>query len=406
MGTMSASAPQRLGSPGVTRRMWLDDALRAGVYLAIGVLLLAVVPDVSNGWGGAGPLPPAPPVGRELVVLAAGCLGLLLRRARPMLGLLVATAAVALAVVWLGRTHIGITLVFGEALYSAVLHSGRRTSAAVSALTGLLVAGLALGSLAAHGTREAVLSLLGLSLLVIPVAWAREVRHHREATAAAEQRVEQARRVAELDRAAAVAAERARMARDLHDVVAGQLSAIAIQSAAALTLPDADPRTRRRLLEAVREGSVSALTEMRAMIGVLRADDPAEPRTAPAGLAGLPGLLDTGRASGLRIDLDDRRPTRSALPAAVDLTAFRIVQESLTNAAKHAPGSAVSLRLGRSAGALTIEVANPLDRGGDGGGTGTGLLGLRERADAVGGTLRAGADAGWWTVRAELPVPA
>jgi signal transduction histidine kinase len=193
------------------------------------------------------------------------------------------------------------------------------------------------------------------------------------------------------------------MARDLHDVVAGQLSAIAIQSEAALTLPDADPETRRRLLVAVREGSVSALTEMRAMIGLLRADDPAEPRTAPAGLAGLPGLLDTGRASGLRIDLDDRRPTRSTLPAAVDLTAFRIVQESLTNAAKHAPGCAVSLRLGRGSGALTIEVANPLGPDGAGAGTGTGLLGLSERADAVGGTVRAGVDGDRWTVRAELP---
>jgi signal transduction histidine kinase len=390
----------------MTGRMWLDDALRAGVYLAVGALLVAVVPDVSNGWGGPGPLPPAPALGPELVVLAVGCLGLVLRRAHPMLCLLAATLAVGLAVGWLGSTHIGITVVFGEALYSAVFYSGRRTSGAVTVLTGLLVAGLALVSLATSGTREAVLSLLGLSLLVIPVAWAREVRHHREATAAAEQRAEQARRVAELDRAAAVAAERARMARDLHDVVAGQLSAIAIQSEAALTLPDADPAIRRRLLEAVREGSVSALTEMRAMIGLLRADDPAEPRTAPAGLAGLPGLLDTGRASGLRIDLDDRRPDGAALPAAVDLTAFRIVQESLTNAAKHAPGSAVSLRLARAGGALTIEVANPLGPESGGDGTGTGLLGLRERVDAVGGCVRAGAEAGRWTVRAELPVPA
>lgn len=404
---LSIDATARAGwcnSP-VTRRIWLDDALRAGVYLGVGVLLVAVVPDVSNGWGGTGPPPPTPAVWQELVVLAAACAGLLLRRVRPMLCLLVAALAMALAVGWLGSTHIGVWLVFGEALYGVVLYSGRRTSAAVSALAGLLVAGLALSSLAAYGTREAVLSLLGLSLLLIPVAWAREVRHHREATAAAEDRAEQARRVAELDRAAAVAGERARMARDLHDVVAGQLSAIAIQSEAALTLPDADPATRRRLLAAVREGSVSALAEMRAMIGVLRADDPAEPRTAPAGLAGLPGLLDTGRASGLRIDLDDRRPARSTLPAAVDLTAFRIVQESLTNAAKHAPGSAVSLRLGRDCGALTIEVANPLRPGGAGAGTGTGLLGLGERADAVGGTVRAGPDGDRWTLRAELPVP-
>ena len=206
------------------------------------------------------------------------------------------------------------------------------------------------------------------------------------------------------------------MARDLHDVVAGQLSAIAIQSEAALTLPDADPATQRRLLEAVRTGSVSALDEMRAMIGLLRAGDAidagpdADARTAPTGLDELGALLDAGRASGLSIDVDDRRPPADPLPAAVDLTAYRIVQESLTNAAKHAPGSTVSLRLGRADGTLTVELANAVGsaRGPDAGGTGTGLLGLRERAAAVGGTVRAGADRGTWTVRADLPttVPA
>ncbi len=146
------------------------------------------------------------------------------------------------------------------------------------------------------------------------------------------------------------------------------------------------------------------------MIGLLRAGDAIDAapdaRTAPTGLDALDALLDAGRASGLSIDVDDRRPPADALPAAVDLTAYRIVQESLTNAAKHAPGSTVSLRLARTDGTLTVELANAVGsgRGRDIGGTGTGLLGLRERAAAVGGTVRAGAERGTWRVRADLPV--
>ena len=401
---------------GVSRRERADDALRAGAYLGIGVLLIAVVPDLAGAWVRTGPPPPPPPAWQALLVLGLGCAGLLLRRARPLGCLLVVVVAVAVGEAWLGCTHIGLSLVFAEAVYGAVLYSSRRASAVLTAVAGVLVAGLALSSLAEYGTREAVLSLLGLSLLLIPVAWAREVRHHREVAAAAQDRAEQARRMAELDRAAAVAAERARMARDLHDVVAGQLSAIAIQSEAALTLPDPEPATLRRLLEAVRSGSVAALSEMRTMIGLLRSADDTEPRTAPAGLDRLDTLVEAGRATGLRIDVhDDRRPG-TPLPAAVDLTAYRIVQESLTNAAKHAPGSAVSVRLSGSDDALAVDVvdgaAHPggaptgatTDGGAGTGGTGTGLLGLRERAAAVGGTIAAGPDGDGWRVRAVLPI--
>ncbi|MCO1660304.1 sensor histidine kinase [Pseudonocardia humida] len=395
----------------MSRRELTDDALRAGVYLAVGVLLVAIVPDVANSFSVDGRPPPPPPAWEALLILAGACAGLVLRRSFPVTGLVVAGTVAVLGATWTGSIHIGVSLVCGEAIYNAVLYSSRRASVTITALVGVVLALGALGSFAAAGTREAVLALLGLSLLLIPVVWAREVRHHREATIAAEERAEQARRMAALDRAAAIAAERARMARELHDVVAGQLSAIAIQSEAALTLPDVDPATQRRLLEAVRAGSVSALEEMRAMIGLLRAGDAADTdpdadaRAAPTGLDRLDSLLDAGRASGLRIDVDDRRPPADQLPAAVDLTAYRIVQESLTNAAKHAPGSTVSLRLARADGTLTVELANAVGsrRGPDPGGTGTGLLGLRERAAAVGGTVRAGADDGTWTVHAELP---
>jgi signal transduction histidine kinase len=388
----------------VGRREWIDDARRAAVYTAVGVLLILIIPEATNTWNYTDDPVPPPPAGVCMAVLAFACLGLVVRRTHPVTCLMVATLAVLTGPLWLSSMHMAVSLVLGEALYCAVLFSTRRVSLTVTVGTCVFVALIVLASLASGGTKVAVLTLLGLSLLLIPVVWAREVRHHQEDAAAQRERAESARR-------AAVAAERARMARDLHDVIAGQLSAIAIQSEAALTLPDQDPATQRRLLEAVRRGSVAALAEMRTMIGLLRADGSAdgEPLTAPAGLDRLDQLLTAGRASGLRIDVDDRRPPDTPLPAAVDLAAYRIVQESLTNAAKHAPGGAVTLRLVQADATLTVELSNPLPATGTGpmgGGTGTGLLGLRERAVAVGGTLRAAPAGGRWTVLARLPIAA
>lgn len=383
----------------VTAREIREDVLRAVLLLALGVLLLAVVPDAAVQWGG-----PAGSTGAAVGLLAPACSGVALRRRRPVAGLLVTTAALVASPFVVGVTHTGMLLAFGETLYSAVLHSSRRAGRWVCAAAGAVAVLLALHTLLVEGAAAAVGTVMALGLLLaIPVWWGQEVRRHRDRADAERDRAEQERRMAELDRAAAVTAERNRMARDLHDVIAGQLSAIAIQSEAALTLPDADPEVLRRVLTQVRRGSVASLAEMRTMIGLLRADGDDEARTAPAGLDRIEALLDAGRASGLRVELDDRRPPGD-LPAAVDLAAYRIVQESLTNAAKHAPGSAVRIVLRRSDDELRVEVANDLvDDAADGGGTGTGLLGLAERAAAVGGRVVAGRGDRAWTVRAALP---
>jgi signal transduction histidine kinase len=385
----------------------VEDLLKALAFLVLGVLLLAVVPEASVSWR---PLPGgAPPVWTELAALVVAALGETQRRARPVLGLGIASAALLAGVLVIGRTPVGVVIMFGDMLYCAVLHSSRRRSWAVSAAAGLVLAGMALLSLVADGGRAAVLSVLSLSMLLgVPVVWAIEVRRHREQAAVERERAEQAHRMAELDRAAAVTAERARMARDLHDVIAGQLSAIAIQSTAALNLPDPHAATLRRVLEAVRRDSVASLTEMRAMIGLLRADGAGDgdPRTSPPGLDRLDVLVDTARATGLRVEVHDRRSGRY-VPAAVDLAAYRIVQEALTNAAKHAPGSRVRLSLGHREGAMMIELENELVPGApQGDGTGVGLLGLRERAQAVGGTVQAGPHGRGWRVAAALPVAA
>jgi signal transduction histidine kinase len=387
-----------------TRRAGLDDALHALGYFVVGALLHLVVPEIALRWGDD----PVPSVWVVLGLLAVAALGETQRRARPVLGLAIALVAV-LGTVQLAFVPLAIMLVIGDLLYCAVLHTSRRVSWAVAGACAVVAGGSALTSLVFDGGRAAVLTILNVGLvLAVPVLWGREVRLHSEHAAVERERAEQASRMAELDRAAAVAAERARMARDLHDVIAGQLSGIAIQSEAALTLPDADPAVLRRVLASVRRDSVASLAEMRTMIGLLRADGAGEddPRTAPAGLDRLDALLQSARATGLQVAVQDAR-TGAPVPAAVDLAAYRIVQESLTNAAKHAPRSSARLRLDDRDGELVIELDNDLVPDAlPGGGTGTGLLGLRERADAVGGTVAAGPDGGRWRVRAVLPVPA
>lgn len=377
-----------------------DLGVASGV-LAAGLLLVLAVPDAAVTWWPHGNLPRW----ADGPALLVACIGETQRRSRPLLGLAIGVAALTAGPLVVGLTGFGVWIAFMDLLYCAVLHSSRRVSWAVIGAAGTVLVVASGGSLLAGGTSAAVMILLNLSLpRGVPVLWAYEVRHHRELADVERDRAEQSRRMAELDRATAVAAERARMARDLHDVIAGQLSAIAIQSEAALTLPDPDPATLRRVLTAVRRDSVACLAEMRTMIGLLRSDDDADTRTAPAGLGQLHTLLRTAGAAGLAVELDDQRPGDAHVTAAVDLAAYRIVQESLTNAAKHAPSSPVRLGLRHTGGDLVIELANDLVPGApSGGGTGLGLLGLAERARAVGGQVVAGPDGSQWRVRAVLP---
>jgi signal transduction histidine kinase len=383
----------------------LEDALYVVGYLTLGVLLYLTVPEVAIRWGDV----PEPPPWALLGLLVVASAGHTQRRVRPVLGLAVACLAL-LGMVQLGMVPVALMLILGDLLYCSVLHTSERLSLTVAGATAAVAGGAALFSLIFQGGRAAVLVILNLGLvLAVPVLWGREVRLHRGQADAERERAEQASRMAELDRAAAVAAERARMARDLHDVIAGQLSGIAIQSEAVLNLPDPDPAVLRRVLQSVRRDSVASLAEMRTMIGLLRTDGAgdSDPRTAPAGLDRLDALLESAGGTGLRIEVDDARGSEAELPAALDLAAFRIVQESLTNAAKHAPRSRVRLHLDDHDGELVIEIENDLVPGAPaGGGTGTGLIGLNERAGAVGGTVTAGPDGGCWRVRAVLPVPA
>jgi signal transduction histidine kinase len=191
----------------------------------------------------------------------------------------------------------------------------------------------------------------------------------------------------------AVLEERARIAREMHDVVAHHVSAIAIQAdTGRLTTPDAAAQ-----FEAIGDTAREAMTEMRRVLGVLRTEEAS--LVPQPGLDQLSELLDTARASGTDVRLVIEGAVRELSPG-VELTAYRVLQEALTNARRHAPGAAVEVALRYSPGALDVRVSD--DGPGSDAEPGLGLLGMRERVAMVGGELKTGSDNGFVVV-ARLP---
>ncbi|TDB87340.1 sensor histidine kinase [Actinomadura sp. KC216] len=216
---------------------------------------------------------------------------------------------------------------------------------------------------------------------------------------------EQGRRVAE-----ARMAERARIAREMHDVLAHRLSLLATYAGALEYRPDAPPEKLAHAAGVVRAGVHQALDELRDVIVLLREDEAEEGRPQPV-LGDVPRLVEESRDAGGTVELRDEVVDPGALPAASGRTAYRVVQEALTNARKHAAGRPVRVELrGRPGARLVIEVRNPLPE--DPGaapaapGSGTGLVGLTERVRLAGGRLDHQAAAGEFRLRAWLPWPA
>ncbi|WKX72634.1 sensor histidine kinase [Streptomyces sp. XD-27] len=362
-----------------------------------------------------------------LVALALMSGAELLRRTAPCAGL--AIGSLAFGIDLCAGSLIANVAMFTDLLYAAVLYGppvAARFLPRATEVFSVLAAAVPLALL-----REPEALLIGVAAAVVtatPAYTGLIVRNHREAADAARLRAEQTALLAEMDRTQAVTAERARMARELHDMVANHLSAIAIHSTAALSIKD--PAASQEALGVIRENSVQGLAEMRRLIGLLRdAGAGTEPAAAPT-LDGLDALLrqarTTGEASGLRFRLRDERPEGSArLPAPVELAAYRIVQEALTNALKHAAPGEVLVELAREGdaardrptaratdgrGPLRVRVTTRFgDRPGPRApGSGAGLVGMRERVALLRGEFEAGPvtgpDGRIWEVRAVLPV--
>ena len=245
-------------------------------------------------------------------------------------------------------------------------------------------------------------------LLSSPVAAAlllgTSVRARRESMTALADRARQLERERDQRAALAVAAERRRIARELHDVVAHSISVmVTLSDAASLKAP----REPQRAAEAMRQVSATghqALDEMRRLLGVLRSEDDPEGRHPQPGIGSIDALADQVRAAGLAVEVDVTGPL-AALPAGEGLAVFRIVQESLTNTLKHARGASHA-HVGIEVRADVIEVDVRDDGAGQhqAGAPGLGLVGMRERAAVYGGTVEAGPDqAGGWRVQARLP---
>ena len=190
-------------------------------------------------------------------------------------------------------------------------------------------------------------------------------------------------------------------------MVAHTISVVAIQADAAEAALDADPARARVPLETIRRSATEALTEMRRLLAVLRADEPPGELAPAPGLDRLPALIDRARAAGVQVTLEVTGPARP-VPASLDLSAYRIVQEALTNVGKHAAGAPAGIVLDWGQDALAIEIRNPgtSPERADSNGAGHGLIGMRERVRMLGGEFNAGpATGGGFVVSAILPYP-
>ena len=287
------------------------------------------------------------------------------------------------------------------ALYSLALRRGRRTRliAGLAAVGAVLVADLL------HSGRPGILQTVGHVLLVaIPLLAAEQVRTHRSYVSLLTDRLNLAERARAQEAGRRAEQERMRIARELHDVIAHTLTEINVQAAAGAER--AEPGHARAALERIEASSHRAIGEVRAILGVLRdtASESAERAPTP-GIRDIAELIDRARATGLDARLKVGGEPPACVSEATSVAAYRIVQESLTNARRHAPGAAVHVDLQFNAAEVSLAIENEavMSPNGTQRGDGGGIEGMRARATALGGSLHAGPIASEFIVRGELP---
>jgi signal transduction histidine kinase len=320
---------------------------------------------------------------------------------------LAASVASGLAVAAIGLPPETLGLAILVAVYSVAAYGDRWVS-----LAGLAAAELGSAAVQLTPSRFNAPTVV-TNTLVIGAAWllGHFVGVRRAYTARVERTAELERARAELARRA-VAEERLRLARELHDVVAHAISVIAVQSGVGAHVANTQPEEAAKALAAIEATSRAALTELRRLLGVLRQEGEPEGSLAPVpGLADLDALLAEVAKAGLGVRLRVEG-TPSQLPAGVDLSAYRIVQEALTNVVKHAGPARAQVVVGYRDQEVTVEVTDdgrgvvaPTDDGQAG--VGHGLIGMRERVAVFGGDLEAGPrPGGGFRVAARLPLAA
>jgi signal transduction histidine kinase len=330
----------------------------------------------------------------------------------PRLPVAVTTAgAVALMVAGTPDMLIGPALV-GATFVFALRSEKTPAIAGSAAVIGVLLAGHLVFSLHAKtGWSDVAV----VPWIAVAAAIGQAVRAKRAHQAMLEERARRAEEGREHEARRRVQEERLRIARELHDAVGHQVALISVQAGAMGYLLDTDLAKARESLAHIQQASEAALEELRLTVGLLRQPGDYEPVEPVGGLGRLEELIASFTATGLRVTCDVTGQVRP-LPEAVDLTAYRLIQESLTNTAKHAAGTFASIRLAFRPRTLALAVeddgppagaSEPGPVAGSGSGEeGHGIIGMRERAAALGGWLSAGPRAeGGFRVRAELPVP-
>jgi signal transduction histidine kinase len=335
---------------------------------------------------------------RAAAVPLAVCetLALLWRRSRPGAVVAVVTGVVLVSIaldVWV------IPLPLGVALYSLMAFRSDRAARSVGAVSivAVAIAVLSSGGLEFGAAAARVVFLIAAALL------GDSIGSRRAYIAEIEEKAARLEREQEIDARRAAAEEQARIARELHDVVAHALSVIVVQAGAADDAFDRDPGAARESIRAVDDSARAALADLRRVLGILQQDEPEyEPQ---AGLERLDSLVESVRATGLNVSLEiegARRP----LPPSVAMSAYRIVQEALTNSLKHAKAEHVRIRI-RYGKALEVDVSDDGRTAINGTVPGRGLIGMRERVTLLGGTLVTGPDpAGGYRVKADIPIEA
>ena len=340
-----------------------------------------------------------------IVLVLVGPAALAVRDRWPLAAVAVAAAA-ADVYIGLGYPYGPIFVSVVVALYAAVQAGHRRPT---WYLAGFGFAGFVV----AHLVDPRADSGSGWVHLALVAGWLVVVLAVSEVVRSRQQHVADLERAAEEEQQRLVGEQRLRLAQELHDVLAHNISLINVQASVALHLLDDEPEQARPALATIKEASRDALHELRAALDLLRRGD--APRAPEPRLADLGALVDSVRAGGLEVRLEDARlevgrledgEPVAPLPAAVELAAYRIVQEALTNVTRHARARSVTVRLGYEDG-VTVEVTDDGIGVGGGGGPaepGNGIVGMRERAAALGGHADAGPlPDGGFRVTAHLP---
>ena len=386
----------------MTRRRLLPRLSAGDVILAVGILLVEVFAaaqaragdgSISAAIGGL-PIP-------AWIALIIGSAVLVVRRHRPLAVLAVVVAAYA---VWHlfgyadGPSLAIIVAMYGVGRYIADL---RASVLAVIVATGVFVA-----VAFRDGDPMADIALAATVVPFLPWYIGRRVAARQERVRLLEERAELLERERATELRQVVEEERRSIARELHDVVAHRVSLMTVQAGAAQAILDEDPVRAAKAMNAVEEAGRAALDELRHLLGVLGPRAGEQPRTPAASLADLPKLAEQMDSAGLSVSLDIEG-VPDGLPTRVDLSAFRIIQESLTNSLRHAgPDAHATVHVAVDGGVLGIEVAD--DGVGQSswiGGSGRGLAGMRERAELLGGRFEAGptGEAGF-RVRVDIPL--